>query len=197
MASPQEQPEVDTRVVHRGSPRWRGRTVWTVWLVATGLFFAGGTWRVVQHARSLSPALSGDRAASDRFLTMPGLAEPTATIDAALDSRPADEAVYLVLPGDHPQKWGTFYAMSPLAWPRPFGLIACSAGGGAEQVVLPLPAQPPNSPVSVVLWSPAFGQPDPPVVLAAPNGPLVKDIGPELQLITGQEGDIWASFCSP
>jgi hypothetical protein len=101
---------------------------------------------------TLGTALSGERAATDRFLSVrSGWRMRGATLDAALDGLPLDDAVYLVLAADNPFAWGAFYAMSPLVWPRPFGLVACTPGGNASQVATRMPALPPGSTVSVVL----------------------------------------------
>lgn len=189
MPSPQAQ--LDTRA------ETRRRVQWVVWLMAAGLLIGGGLRYVVRAERNLAPALSGDRAATDRFLGALGMEEPAATLEAALDGLPLDDAVYFVAPLDNPFVWGAYYAMSPLVWPRPFGLVACTAGGDASQVVIPLPAQPPGSTVSVVLWSSLPLLPDAPVAVTSPVGAVAQPVGPQLQLFTGQEVDAWTSFCSP
>jgi len=171
---------------------------WAVWLVAAGLLVSGGARHVVQQTDDLSPSLSGDRAASDRSLTTLGMSEPAAAIESVLATVPGDETVYLVVSADNPSLWSTYYAISPLVWPRPFGIIGCIAGGGgAEQVLIPVPPQPPGSAVTALLWSPPPMQPDAPTVVAAPAGAEAQPIGPHLQLVTGEEGDAWTLFCSP
>jgi len=174
----------------------RRRVEWTVWLVAAGLLIAGGARHVVQYARDMPPALSGDRAASDRSLTVLGMSKPAAAIEAALAALPSDETLYLVVPADNPFRASTYFAISPLVWPRPFGMIGCTGGGGAEQVLFPVPPQPPGSRVNALLWNP-LPQPDAPPVVVAPADADAQPIGPQLQLVTGQEGDAWALFCSP
>jgi hypothetical protein len=175
----------------------RRRVEWVVWLVAAGVLVAGGVRHVVRYARDMPPAIAGDRAATDRFLVSGGFTVPAAQLEAVVAGLPTDEAVYLVVPDDHPPKWGTYYAMSPLVWPRPFGLIGCTPGGGTEQVKISLPPQPPGRTVAVLLWNPPPPQADAPAAVVMPVGADAQPIDPLLELFTGQEGDIWTSFCSP
>jgi hypothetical protein len=60
-----------------------------------------------------------------------------------------------------------------------------------------MPALPPGSTVSVVLWNWPPLLPDSPPAVTAPATAVGQPVGPQLQLFTGQEVDAWTSFCSP
>ena len=90
MASPQALPAARTST--------RQRAQWAAWLVAAGPLVGGGLRQVVQSAPDLTPALSGERAASDRFLGSLGLVTAV-TLDVGF-SYEIEQHVYDDLPLD-------------------------------------------------------------------------------------------------
>ena len=67
----------------------------------------------------------GPYATTDQHLRSLEIPQPAEAVLAALKDLPKDEPIVFIIPPDLPDPYLTFYSISYLTWPRPFGKSTC------------------------------------------------------------------------
>jgi len=120
----------------RHSPRWRLVAAWVVWLSAAVACCAIGYRAVHRQADRVSPVADGRAATTDTWLGWLAMDHPTAALQRAAASVPADKAIVVVGSTEEGGLSLAYFIISSLAWPRQVSLVTCAPDDAAPVVVV-------------------------------------------------------------
>jgi hypothetical protein len=163
-------------------------------LVLGGLMLAAGAYRSKWPAlmnrvkgrvirQYMLQSAGGPYATTDHHLRSLEIPQPAEAVLAALKDLPQHESIVFIIPPDLPDPHLTFYTISYLTSPRPFGKLTC--GESPSPIFLSRTAGP-------VKWLLFYR-----LNVPADLKPFARKIGPHLALVPVKELRDWRSYCSP